>query len=48
EADQLDAAAHEKLLHELQECLGGHFDVEHCTFQLEPSGHAPHEAGLCH
>ncbi|CAM5554343.1 MULTISPECIES: cation diffusion facilitator family transporter [Streptomyces] len=48
EADHLDAAAHEKLLHELQECLGGHFDVEHCTFQLEPSGHAPHEAGLCH
>ncbi|GAA0931526.1 cation diffusion facilitator family transporter [Streptomyces thermoalcalitolerans] len=44
----LDAIGHEKLLHELQDCLGGHFDVEHCTFQLEPSGHAEHEARLCH
>ena len=24
-------------------CLGSHFDVEHCTFQLEPVGHAEHE-----
>ncbi|MET8687016.1 cation diffusion facilitator family transporter [Streptomyces sp. NPDC004732] len=44
----LDATGHEKLLHELQGCLGDHFDVEHCTFQLEPSGHAEHEAKLCH
>ncbi|MEV7238085.1 cation diffusion facilitator family transporter [Streptomyces sp. NPDC051020] len=44
----LDSMGHEKLLHELQGCLGDHFDVEHCTFQLEPSGHAEHEAGLCH
>ncbi|GAA4892401.1 cation diffusion facilitator family transporter [Streptomyces coeruleoprunus] len=44
----LDAVGHEKMLHELQECLVGHFDVEHCTFQLEPTGHAAHEAGLCH
>ncbi|MET9427221.1 cation diffusion facilitator family transporter [Streptomyces sp. NPDC003036] len=44
----LDSVGHEKLLHELQECLEGHFDVEHCTFQLEPSGHAAHEARLCH
>jgi cobalt-zinc-cadmium efflux system protein len=36
------------MLHELQDCLGGHFDVEHCTFQLEPSGHREHEAHLCH
>ncbi|MGI5166624.1 hypothetical protein ACQEU3_19945 [Spirillospora sp. CA-253888] len=27
----------------LQECLAEHFDVEHCTFQLEPPGHARHE-----
>ncbi|GAB2611685.1 cation diffusion facilitator family transporter [Streptomyces capparidis] len=39
---------HEKILHDLQDCLGDHFDVEHCTFQLEPAGHAAHEAGLCH
>ncbi|MFI6334222.1 cation diffusion facilitator family transporter [Streptomyces sp. NPDC050535] len=44
----LNAIGHEKMLHELQVCLGDHFDVEHCTFQLEPSGHAEHEAKLCH
>ncbi|MFT2016617.1 cation diffusion facilitator family transporter [Streptomyces sp. 796.1] len=44
----LDSVGHEKLLHELQGCLGEHFDVEHCTFQLEPGGHAAHEARLCH
>ncbi|MFD4997675.1 cation diffusion facilitator family transporter [Streptomyces buecherae] len=46
--DALDSVGHEKLLHELQGCLGEHFDVDHCTFQLEPSGHAAHEAKLCH
>lgn len=44
----LDAVGHEKILHDLQHCLGDHFDVEHCTFQLEPSGHAEHEVRLCH
>lgn len=43
-----DAAGHERILHDLQGCLGDHFDVEHCTFQLEPRGHAAHEANLCH
>ncbi|MFQ6145901.1 cation diffusion facilitator family transporter [Streptomyces seoulensis] len=47
-SELLGAIGHEKLLHELQRCLGDHFDVEHCTFQLEPGGHAEHEAGLCH
>ncbi|MFF0205584.1 cation diffusion facilitator family transporter [Streptomyces sp. NPDC005017] len=46
--DVLSAIGHEKMLHELQGCLGDHFDVEHCTFQLEPGGHAEHEARLCH
>ncbi|MGI5404225.1 cation diffusion facilitator family transporter [Streptomyces sp. CA-135486] len=46
--DVLNAVGHEKMLHELQGCLGDHFDVEHCTFQLEPVGHAEHEAKLCH
>lgn len=46
--DVLDAVGHEKMLHDLQGCLGDHFDVEHCTFQLEPVGHAEHEAKLCH
>ncbi|GAA3083229.1 cation diffusion facilitator family transporter [Streptomyces roseofulvus] len=47
DAAALDSVGHEKLLHELQGCLGDHFDVEHCTFQLEPAGHAAHEAKLC-
>ncbi|MGW0816369.1 cation diffusion facilitator family transporter [Streptomyces viridiviolaceus] len=47
-AEVLTAIGHEKMLHELQGCLGDHFDVEHCTFQLEPGGHAEHEARLCH
>ncbi|OKI00653.1 cation transporter [Streptomyces sp. CB02923] len=45
--DTLDAVGHEKLLHALRGCLTGHFDVGHCTFQLEPGGHAEHEAQLC-
>lgn len=44
----LNSVGHEKMLHDLQGCLGDHFDVEHCTFQLEPVGHAEHEANLCH
>lgn len=44
----LDAVGHERMLHDLQCCLGEHFDVTHCTFQLEPGGHAEHEAKLCH
>ncbi|MEE4546006.1 cation diffusion facilitator family transporter [Streptomyces sp. V4-01] len=46
--DVLEAVGYEKMLHDLQGCLGAHFDVEHCTFQLEPVGHAEHEARLCH
>ncbi|GAA1958070.1 cation diffusion facilitator family transporter [Nocardioides panacihumi] len=34
-----------QILDEIQRCLAGHFDVEHSTFQLEPPGHADHEAG---
>lgn len=48
ERETLDALGHERLLHDLQGCLGEHFAVEHCTFQLEPAGHAAHEPGLCH
>ncbi|MEV5882269.1 cation diffusion facilitator family transporter [Streptomyces sp. NPDC052020] len=47
-SEALTGIGHEKMLHELQGCLGDHFDVEHCTFQLEPGGHAEHEARLCH
>jgi cobalt-zinc-cadmium efflux system protein len=34
------------VLDRLQECLRGHFDVAHSTFQLEPSGHAEHEPSV--
>jgi cobalt-zinc-cadmium efflux system protein len=32
-----------QLLDQLQQCLAGHFDVEHSTFQFEPLSHAAHE-----
>jgi cobalt-zinc-cadmium efflux system protein len=32
-----------QVLDELGQCLSGHFDVEHCTFQLEAPGHQEHE-----
>jgi cobalt-zinc-cadmium efflux system protein len=32
-----------EMLDTLSECLAGHFDVEHSTFQLEPAKHAGHE-----
>lgn len=31
------------VLDHLGDCLTDHFDVGHCTFQLEPVGHADHE-----
>jgi cobalt-zinc-cadmium efflux system protein len=31
------------MLSELSQCLSGHFDVEHSTFQLEPADHAERE-----
>jgi cobalt-zinc-cadmium efflux system protein len=31
------------VLDALHECLRGHFEVEHCTFQIEPAAHADHE-----
>ncbi len=34
-----------RVLDALGECLDGHFEVEHCTFQLEPTSHANHEHG---
>jgi cobalt-zinc-cadmium efflux system protein len=34
------------LLDRLGECLSGHFDLDHSTFQLEQSTHADHEPAL--
>ena len=42
----ISAGTSARLLDHLQECLAGHFDVEHSTFQLEPVGHAEHETGM--
>jgi cobalt-zinc-cadmium efflux system protein len=39
----LDEGRTGEVLDRLGECLGAHFDVEHCTFQLEPVGHQAHE-----
>ncbi|RBY75596.1 cation transporter [Blastococcus sp. TF02-09] len=43
--DEALAAGHGgRVLDALCACLGSHFDVEHCTFQLEARSHAGHEA----
>lgn len=33
-----------RILDDLCACLGNHFDVPHCTFQLEAGSHADHES----
>jgi cobalt-zinc-cadmium efflux system protein len=38
-----DGAGAARVLDGLSDCLAGHFDVEHCTFQLEPARHRKHE-----
>ncbi|PZS27504.1 MAG: cation transporter [Pseudonocardiales bacterium] len=45
--DEATVAAGEggRVLDNLCDCLADHFDVEHCTFQLEPAGHVEHERG---
>ncbi|MEP6697731.1 MAG: cation diffusion facilitator family transporter [Pseudonocardiales bacterium] len=37
-----------RVLDSLCDCLAEHFDVKHCTFQLEPTGHVEHEHGGRH
>ena len=39
----LERGEADRVLDQLSECLEGHFDVAHSTFQLEPAGHAEHE-----
>ncbi len=43
---ELDAGHGGRVLDALCACLGDHFDVEHCTFQLEARTHAGHESHL--
>jgi cobalt-zinc-cadmium efflux system protein len=40
----IDQGRSGEVLDRLADCLSGHFDVAHCTFQLEPVGHQAHEA----
>jgi cation diffusion facilitator family transporter len=42
--DALEAGHGGRVLDALCVCLGDHFDVAHCTFQLEAVAHAGHEA----
>ena len=42
--EALEAGHGGRVLDALCACLGSHFDVEHCTFQLEGERHADHEA----
>lgn len=43
--DEVLAAGHGgRVLDALCACLGEHFDVEHCTFQIEDRAHAAHES----
>lgn len=46
EADEVDYELECSMLDALDDCLRGHFDVEHCTFQLEPAGHEHHERSV--
>ena len=36
----------EAILDDLSDCLGAHFDLKHCTLQLEPAAHGAHEDDL--
>ena len=37
-----------RLLDQLQQCVAGHFDIDHSTFQFEPASHAAHEQHAAH
>ena len=43
EREILAAGGGGRVLDQLCQCLAGHFDVEHCTFQLEEPAHREHE-----
>jgi cobalt-zinc-cadmium efflux system protein len=44
--EALSAPAYHDLLDRLRDCLRGHFDVAHSTFQLEPLGHSESDLSL--
>ncbi|MFF2620604.1 cation diffusion facilitator family transporter [Oerskovia jenensis] len=48
EEDLLERGGGTEVLRRLKECLGGHFDVDHCTFQIEPPSMQATEASVHH
>ncbi|WP_277050633.1 cation diffusion facilitator family transporter [Ruania albidiflava] len=46
DGDEVDYEYSCQILDALDACLDGHFDVAHCTFQIEPVGHVRHEQAL--
>jgi cobalt-zinc-cadmium efflux system protein len=48
EEDLLDCGGGTEILKRLKECLGGHFDVDHSTFQIEPPSMRESEASVHH
>ena len=46
DGDKVDYEYSCQILDALDACLDGHFDVAHCTFQIEPVGHVRHEQAL--
>ncbi|WGW12452.1 cation diffusion facilitator family transporter [Saxibacter everestensis] len=48
DAEWLDADGIDQVLDHLLTCLKGHFEVDHCTFQIEPLAHAEHESHVHH
>jgi hypothetical protein len=46
-SDQALADGHGgRVLDALGNCLGHHFDLSHCTFQLESPAHSAHESSV--
>lgn len=48
DADCIDNGRSGEVLDRLSECLDDHFDLGHCTLQLEPEGHRDHEHHRSH
>ena len=42
--DCMNSGRSGQVLDALDQCLGDHFDTQHCTFQIEPVAHGAHES----
>ncbi|HVX47138.1 MAG TPA: cation diffusion facilitator family transporter [Mycobacteriales bacterium] len=43
DSETIESGAQGQILDQLGDCLSSHFDIGHCTFQVEPVGHREHE-----